>query len=254
MNPQPNKWDATLYDDKHNYVAQYGEGVLPLLNSHVGERILDVGCGTGQLTAKIAESSAQVIGLDHSPDMIEQARSAYPNIEFHVDDATDFHFPTPFDAVFSNAALHWIHEPEKVLNCIWDALVSGGRFVAEFGGKGNVGHLTRGLIETLGEFNLPTPDKPLWYFPSSAEYATLMEQQGFRVTYLHHFDRPTQLQGDEGLRNFLQMFVPQWIANVPAEQLEAFFKFVENRLRPHLWREDTWYADYVRLRVVGIKP
>ncbi|HYE71933.1 MAG TPA: class I SAM-dependent methyltransferase, partial [Blastocatellia bacterium] len=122
------KWDSSLYDQKHAYVTKYGEGVLDLLNSQAGERILDVGCGTGHLTKKIAESGAEVVGIDSSAEMIEVARTTYPEINFVVADATDFSFDKPFDAIFSNAALHWVKPPEQAVICMSRALKSGGRF------------------------------------------------------------------------------------------------------------------------------
>src|SRR6185503_16789135 len=131
------QWDASLYDEKHSFVWKYGEEVVELLAPKYGERVLDLGCGTGHLTNKIAASGAIVVGIDVSADMIEQARTLYPGLSFEIADGTKFHFADPFDAVFSNAALHWIEEQDRVTDCIARALKPGGRFVAEFGGKDN---------------------------------------------------------------------------------------------------------------------
>jgi trans-aconitate methyltransferase len=112
------KWDSSLYDQKHSFVFKYGEEVLALLNPQRGERILDVGCGTGHLTKLIVEAGAEVVGIDSSPEMIEAARAACPDINFVVADAANFSFTEPFDAVFSNAALHWVTEAEQAVVCI----------------------------------------------------------------------------------------------------------------------------------------
>src|SRR5690242_15677096 len=128
--PREHHWDAALYDDKHAFVWKQAASLLELLAPQPGERVLDLGCGTGQLAA----AGAEVVGLDHSPAMVEQARRLYPQLRFELGDARRFAFAKPFDAVFSNAALHWVREPEAAIACIRDALKPGGRFVAEFGG------------------------------------------------------------------------------------------------------------------------
>jgi trans-aconitate methyltransferase len=130
-------WNAKLYDDKHGFVSKYGEDLLGWLDPVNGERILDVGCGTGQLAAQIAQHGAKVTGFDYSAQMIEKARAAYPEIPFDIMDARNFHYDQPFDALFSNAALHWINEPEAVIGSMYRALKPGGRLVIEMGGKGN---------------------------------------------------------------------------------------------------------------------
>ncbi len=140
------KWNSSLYEQKHSFVFKYGEEVLALLNPQRGERILDVGCGTGHLTKLIAEAGAEVVGIDSSPEMVEAARVACPDINFVVADAADFSFTEPFDAVFSNAALHWVTEAKQAMVCMAQSLKQGGRFVVELGGKGNLTAIT-GLLE-----------------------------------------------------------------------------------------------------------
>jgi trans-aconitate methyltransferase len=124
------RWDPQLYDSKHSFVTHFGGDLLPLLDPQPGDRILDLGCGTGHLSAQIAASGAAVVGIDHSPDMIAQAQATYPDLTFIEADAANFTFEQPFDAVFSNAALHWIPTPERVIACVWQALKPGGRFSA----------------------------------------------------------------------------------------------------------------------------
>lgn len=135
MNPEieDHRWDPALYDNKHGFVWKSGADLVARLSPQQGERIVDLGCGTGHLTAQMAASGAEVVGLDADPEMIAQARANYPDLRFEIADARDFHLPAPFDAVFSNAALHWVTEPERPIACIARALKPGGRFIAEFG-------------------------------------------------------------------------------------------------------------------------
>jgi trans-aconitate 2-methyltransferase len=245
-----NQWDADLYDRRHAFVWQQGAGLLDLLRPRPGERILDVGCGTGHLTAQLAAAGAEVVGIDSSPAMIEQARRGYPQLRLEVGDARDFHFDQPFDAVFSNAALHWVREPERVIACVRAALKPGGRFVAEFGGRGNVRTIAAALADTAREFGCGPWANP-WYFPGVAEYATLLERGGLEVTYAALFDRWTPLEGQQGLRHWVEMFANDLLTAVGPERREAFLAHVEARVRPVLYRDGTWQADYRRLRVVA---
>lgn len=135
-------WNANLYDKKHSFVSQFGEDIVQLLAPNEGENILDLGCGTGDLTKKINDFGASVKGIDKSQNMVNQARSKYPDIHFNVEDATKLEYTNEFDAVFLNATLHWVKPPKSALSCIYNSLKSQGRFVAEFGGKGNVQQIT----------------------------------------------------------------------------------------------------------------
>jgi trans-aconitate methyltransferase len=240
-------WDANLYENKHSFVWQYGESLIELLSPQKGEYILDLGCGTGQLTQQIAATNAEVIGLDYASSMIEQAQKNYPDLKFTVADARNFEFSQPFDAIFSNAALHWIKEPAAVIKCIWQALKPGGRFVAEFGGKGNVQAIVEALESTIQIIHNP------WYFPSIAEYTSLLEEQGFCVTYATLFERPTPLEGEAGMANWIQMFGSHLRSEVPPEQQVEVVRDLEHHLRSNLYRDGVWFADYKRIRVVAIK-
>src|SRR4051812_20442971 len=167
-------WNPKLYDDKHAFVWQQAADLLDLLAPQPGERILDLGCGTGHLAAKIANTGAKVVGLDASQEMIAQALLSYPQVEFIIDDARWLPFNQEFDAVFSNATLHWIPDAGLVVESIARALKTGGRFIAEFGGKGNIRH----VIHAMAEASLAVTGKRLpnpWYFPSIAEYSVLLE-------------------------------------------------------------------------------
>ncbi|MBW4564152.1 MAG: methyltransferase domain-containing protein [Mojavia pulchra JT2-VF2] len=248
-------WDSTLYEDKHAFVWQYGEDLLQLLNPKPGELILDLGCGTGQLTEKIAQTEAEVIGIDSAATMIEKARQNYPHIHFDVADARNFQVKQPLDAVFSNAVLHWIKEADEAIACIHQALKPGGRFVAEFGGKGNVQAIVKALctaMKSVGIFEPQTLNP--WYFPSISQYVTLLEQQGFDVIYATLFDRPTLLvEKEAGIANWIQMFASAFLVGMTVEQQIKVIRQVEDELKPTLYQEGTWTADYRRIRILAIK-
>lgn len=247
-----NDWNTTTYDDAHSFVFEYGEDVVALLDPEEDERILDLGCGTGHLTDRIAESGAEVVGLDHSEEMIETACTTYPNHRFVHADARDFafKFEEPFDTVFSNAALHWIQEQDAVLQSVSDALCPGGRFVAELGGTGNVSAIVDAVLSELRSRGYDA-DNP-WYFPSVGEYATKLEEHGFEVRYANLFDRPTELdEGTDGLATWLDMFGDSLLSPLSNDEHErqAVISAVEDRLRAEYFEDGVWVADYRRLRV-----
>lgn len=239
-------WNAARYQSQHSYVWQHGENLLAQLNPQVGERILDLGCGTGQLTEKIASSGARVIGMDSDLAMIAQAQANYPHLPFQTADATNFQLPEPADAVFSNAVLHWVPQAESAARCIAQALRPGGRFVAELGGKGNVQTILAALEKVSGRANLNP-----WYFPSLGEYAALLETAGLEVVYANLFDRPTPL-GETGLAGWLEMFAQRSFAELSADEWAKMVKAVE-AAAPQLYQNGEWTADYRRLRIVAIK-
>jgi trans-aconitate 2-methyltransferase len=246
----PDKWNTELYDEKHSFVWKHGAALIDLLAPRPGERILDLGCGTGHLTAQIAAAGADVIGIDASAEMVAEARRLYPDLRFELADARDFDLGGSFDAVFSNAVLHWIKEPDQVIACVRRALRPGGRFVVEFGGRGNVQATVAGLEDAARAIGLGRWEHP-WYFPGIAAYATLLEQSGLEVTDASLFDRPTLLEGEEGLRHWAEMFARDLLGRVTPGDREAFFQRLEAVLRPTLYREGKWFTDYRRLRIVA---
>ncbi len=270
-------WDAQSYQTRHSYVFKHGEGLVELLNPKPGERILDLGCGSGQLTAKIAAAGAQVIGIDLSPEMIAQARANYPEIEFQVADATSFELAEPVDAVFSNAVLHWVRDAEAAIACVGRALKPGGRFVMEMGGKGNTRTLLAAVNEVAGFHRLkPVPPgspidevaeshrlKPVppaegvlqspWFYPSVGEYSALLERQGFEVRFATLFDRPTTVEGESGIDDWLVMFGGKLFAGISEERQREIRREVADRLRPVMYRDGNWIVDYRRLRVVAVR-
>ncbi len=245
--------NAETYADQCAYVWKHGAGLVELLAPQPAERILDLGCGTGALTAVIAKAGAVTLGLDSSPAMIDRARADYPDLAWQVADARDFTVEPPVDAVFSNAALHWVRPPRPAAACIRAALRPGGRFVAEFGGAGNVAAIINALEAAFDALGIPERrDRNPWYFPSIGEYATLLEGTGFTVEAAWLFDRPTPLDGEEsGLRNWLHVFAAPYLEGLDENTTDTLIAAVEHRLRPTQWQDGAWIADYRRLRLVA---
>ncbi len=250
-----NVWDSKLYDNSHDFVFKYGEDLIHLLQPKPGEYILDLGCGTGHLTRSISEAGAHVIGIDSSTEMIEQAKANWPGLDFRVQSATEFISDISFDAIFSNAVLHWVIEKEKAIDCAYRNLKKNGRFVLEMGGKRNVEGIMQALKKVLAQHGLSKLlEKPLWYFPSLGEYSSLLEKRGFRVTYASHFNRDTVLKNTEhGIKEWLKMFASFLFEGIEAATADNILTETENALRATHFRNGTWFADYKRLRVVAIK-
>ncbi|WP_211748812.1 class I SAM-dependent methyltransferase [Paenibacillus sp. Marseille-Q4541] len=247
-------WASGHYDGKLSFVSELGRGVVDLLQPVEGERILDLGCGTGDLTQEIAASGAHVTGMDLSYSMLEKARTKYPQLTFVEGNAERFTTEEPYDAVFSNAALHWMKNAEEVVKCVHAALISGGRFVAEFGGQHNVEIAVQAITQVLKEQGVDAASLNPWYFPSIGEYSSLLEKQGFRVTYALHFDRPTPMQdGEIGLRHWLNGFAGPFFRDVSPEFKEAAYDRIEQITRPDLYDNGNWAVDYKRLRIRAIK-
>jgi trans-aconitate 2-methyltransferase len=247
----PQQWSSRLYEGQHSFVWKYGEELLPLLNPRPGETILDIGCGTGQLTAQIADYGVETIGLDSSAEMIAQARQNFPKLKFVLADARDFHLDNRFDAVFSNAALHWVPQAEDVIRSAARVLKPGGRFVAEFGGKGNVASILGAVGRALSERGY-APVNP-WYFPSIGEYSSLLEAYGFDVRFAQRFERRTELEAlESGLRDWMEMFGSALLKPASEPDRGHIIREVEDRLRPVLHQDGRWHIDYVRLRVAAV--
>ncbi|MGM0718558.1 MAG: class I SAM-dependent methyltransferase [Halobacteriota archaeon] len=251
MKTDSNQWDAELYDASHHYVYEYGKDILQLLKPRGGERILDIGCGTGHLTVQIAREGAEVIGIDTSQEMVETARENHPTLPVILGDAGSVEFSVSFDAVFSNAALHWMEDQRAVVHNVFSHLTDGGRFVAEFGGDGNVNAIesaVRSVCRARG-YDVTSP----WYFPTPAEHASVLESAGFEVRHMRLIDRPTPLE--DGLDSWLRMFANELLEDVPKKERRSIRAAVINRLRPELYDpENGWVADYRRLRFLARRP
>ncbi|MCC2686203.1 MAG: class SAM-dependent methyltransferase [Paenibacillaceae bacterium] len=249
------QWQPDLYDAKLDFVSELGHGVVDLLNPQPGENVLDLGCGTGDLTYKIAQTGATVVGMDLSVQMIENATKKYPDLHFIAGNAEKFEFAQSFDAVFSNAALHWMKHPQDVIRCVWNVLKTGGRFVAEFGGRGNVETVIKAISHVLEkDYGIHTALRNPWFFPSLAQYSLLLEQQGFRVVYAVHFDRPTGMKdGDDGLKHWLSGFAGEFFEGLLEKEIRDATEKIKEEIRDELFSDGVWYVDYKRLRVVAIR-
>jgi trans-aconitate methyltransferase len=247
--PSSQKWDPDLYRARASFVHRMAVDLVELLAPTPDERVLDLGCGSGELTSKIAETGASVVGLDASPEMIEAARRRAPQIEFVTGDGQSLAYASEFDAVFSNAALHWMPRAADAARGVARALRPGGRFVAEFGGNGCIRKVREGVGAALSRRGEDPGRWLRWYFPTVAEYVTVLAAEGFDVRLAHLFDRPTPVEGADGLAAWLRTFLPglePWLG----AGWEAFVREVEGACAP-LRRGDAWVLDYVRLRIVA---
>jgi trans-aconitate methyltransferase len=239
------KWDAAEYARVGGFVAELGQAALDLLDPHAGERILDVGCGDGTLTKKIVERGATVLGIDNSPEMIAAAREK--GIDAVRMDVADMTFRSEFDAVFSNATLHWVLETEQAARAIFRALKAGGRFAGELGGEGNIARLREALdTELVIRGYLPPTESSNWY-PSPEEFAAVYEAAGFDHIDARLIERPTPL--DHGIGEWVTTFRKGWLdrAGVPEQERAEIASAVADRFGSNV-------ADYVRLRFIMRKP
>jgi SAM-dependent methyltransferase len=218
-----------------------------LLAPRPGESILDIGCGDGALTERIAALGADVVGVDSSPSLVAAARARGLVVE--LCDAQELAYEGEFDAVFSNAALHWMRDPDAVIAGVHRALVPGGRFVAEFGGHGNVAAIRVALAASLARRGIEAASLEPWYFPTAADYRARLERGGFNVESLELRPRPTPLPAD--MDAWLDLFGGVFFAALPDDDERRAVRAETVALLAPVLRddEDRWSADYVRLRV-----
>ena len=241
-------WQASHYDTHVRYVSELGDEILRWLDPKPGERILDLGCGDGHLTERIAASGAEVVGVDTSEDMLASARERGVVVESM--DGHALSFESVFDAVFSNAALHWMRGPERVVEGIKRALRPGGRFVAEFGGHGNVAAIITAMRSAAVQFDGDAALTGPWYFPSPKQYGELLTRHGFEVERIELVPRPTPLP--TGMEGWLQTFRKPFFDQFDEPTRKLVIEHVTELLRSSLCdHEGNWTADYVRLRVAA---
>ena len=251
MSGSSQHWDPARYARTARFVTDLGAPLLELLAPRPGERVLDLGCGDGPLTEKIAGAGAAVVGLDASAEQVAAARAR--GLDARVGDGQALTFRDAFDAVFSNAALHWMRDPDAVIAGVWRALVPGGRFVAEMGGAGNVALITAALIEALKRRGLDGQAAVPWYFPTAEEYRAKLEARGFAVESIALIPRPTPLPG--AIVDWLETFADSFLVQIPADERPAYLAEVSAALESDLRDgEGGWQADYVRLRFKATKP
>ena len=253
------RWSAPDYARNAAFVPALGEAVLQLLDPRPGELTLDLGCGDGALTARIAEAGARVIGLDSSGEMVEAARAR--GVDAFVADAETLDLDSQverfgrFDAVFSNAALHWMLDADSVACGIFAMLKPGGRFVGEMGGAGNLAILRTGLRAELVERGYQLPDVDAAWYPSVEEFTRLYCVAGFTDVQAQRIERPTELPA--GIAGWVKTFRSGLldVAMVPDLARDELAEAVERRLAAQLQRPDgTYVADYVRLRFAMRRP
>lgn len=247
-------WDANKYTSDFSFVHQYGESVTELIDVDINSMLLDLGCGNGALSKALRDKGYIVKGIDASKELLDIARKNYPGIEFIQADATSFSLQEPVDVVFSNAVFHWIDQElqQSMLKCVYNALKENGQFVFEFGGYGNNQLIHGALAKIFSEYEYIY--KMPFYFPTISEYTTLLENTGFRVRYAALFDRPTELKGENGLKDWINMFVKTPFSVIENEDIrETIIDKAVDDLRKVLYKDGKWYADYVRIRIKAIK-
>ena len=244
-------WDPALYAKNAAFVPKLGAPVVDLLAPKPGERILDLGCGDGVLTEKLKDLGVSVVGVDASPEQIAAAKKR--GVDARVMDGACLTFEREFDAVFSNAALHWMLGPDQVIAGVFRALKSGGRFVGEMGGKGNIAHIMKALLAGLDRRGLDGATRVPWYYPDCAEYGAKLPAAGFRIENCQLFDRPTTLPGE--MTAWLDTFAGTFLAALPDADRPAYKAEVSRAIEADLKGVDgIWRADYVRLRFRAMKP
>jgi SAM-dependent methyltransferase len=242
-------WNASDYATNARFVSDLGQAALDLLDPKPGERILDLGCGDGALTARLGERGASVVGIDPSPEMVAAARAR--GLDVRLTDAREIPFTSEFDAVFTNAVLHWIPTMEPVLDGVLRALRPNGRFVGEFGGHGCMAAVVtaRRAVTASRGVDMPFP----WYFPTADEFERRLRAAGFEATTVRLIPRPTILPS--GMDAWIRTFATWAFESLPEdEQAQARTEAVE-LLRPSLCdRDGHWTADYVRVRFSAWRP
>ncbi len=244
------RWDPEQYANHAGFVAKLGAPLIELVDPQPGERILDLGCGDGALTAKLLDAECEVVGLDSSPEQVAAARVR--GIDAHVGNAEALPFLGEFDAVLSNAAIHWIKDQDACLKGVYRILKPGGRFVGEFGGHGCVARIRSAIDDALTRRGVDPAECDPWFFPTKDEYGALLERHGFEVSLLTLFPRPTPLPGDIG--DWLAIFAQPFLGAFTQSEQRVIVDDIRDALRPELYdATHGWVADYVRIRFSAVR-
>ncbi len=246
---EKNSWNVEKYNKHTSFVSKLAMPVLDLLGDIKDKKILDVGCGEGTLAKEIAQRGAKVIGIDLSQEMVNATKAK--GIEAYFCSVTALPYESEFDAVFSNAVLHWVQEAKEAVVNINKALKQDGVFVAEFGGDGNIKSIVNAMREVFKNHKEYGEFKNIWYFPSDKEYKKLLEESGFRVEYIELIKRPTPI---DDIVNWLDVFTNGFTKHLSQTQVKSFRKEVREFLKTTNYTiKNGWIADYVRLRVKAVK-
>jgi len=246
---ETNNWDTNKYTKHASFVSTLGMPVVDLLAPQKGEKILDLGCGEGTLALELEKYGAVITAVDLNEEMVEKSRTK--GLDAHIMSVTELIYQEKFDAVFSNAVLHWVRDSKLAVQNIYKSLKYGGRFVAEFGGYGNVYQIISAMREVFDKHKEYGKFDDFWFFPTLKEYQSILEAQGFEVKYIELIPRPTPI---DDISNWLDIFANGIIANLNDNQKIQFKKETRDILKDKIYtQKDGWVADYIRLRVFAIK-
>lgn len=244
------EWNSLLYDKKHDFVSEYGKGLLEFIPDNKEQSILDLGCGTGTLTAQLYNLCGKIIGVDSSSSMIDKAKREYGNIEFMVCDALDLPFDSEWDIVFSNAVFHWINDHNTLLQNIHKVLRSHGLLICEFGASGNISTIENSFAKVSNELGFEYHNK--FNFPTVDNFGKLLKNNGFIIDKIYDYDRPTILKdAEQGLENWMKQFFSSELSVMPDDIQSVVFDRVKQLTKSSLWNGKSWVADYRRLRAIA---
>lgn len=239
------QWDASQYENNARFVAHLASAAVELLALQPGERLLDIGCGDGYLSEQLSRGGVDVVGFDYSPELVAAARAR--GLDVRLGNAEQLYFHHEFDAVFSNAAMHWMRQADQVALGVYAALKPGGRFVGEFAGAENALIIRRAVHNALARRSIDPEEVDPWYLPSAGAYQQVLENAGFHVSFISWFERPVVI--DYPIGQWIETFGSPYLTILPAAERSAFLREVTEELAGDLLRSDgRWTVDYTRLR------
>lgn len=246
-----NNWDSNNYTDNFQFVHKYGEELIDFITVPKGSFVVDLGCGNGAITQKLNQRGFNTLGIDASKEMLEKAKTLHSSLNFKLDNACEFHLEEKADAIFSNAVFHWIDNQDRLVENISANLKTGGELVFGFGGKGCGETVHSALAKAFSAHGLAYVNR--FNFRSIGEFAPILEKYGFRVEYAVLFDRPTEQIGENGLENWINMFVNSAFEGIDDCTKNEIIAQAVEICRPKLYINGKWYVDYVRIRMKAIK-